>query len=213
MSPQQFREISWNGLWKQNTGLAQLLGLCPILAVSTSMVNAVSLGLATILVMAMSNLAVSALLEGDALITEELYQTQALTRAEREEKRRQERNLGSGLNLDRLPLVIVEETYFPYTEGPKFLVNVIGQDVLREAMQSGQGYGPAINRIFQNPPKSTSQVIHPEKYLRNVLPIGTPPSPSYVVVVVSLSSPSSAPVDGRLSSTSDELSEALPTTE
>ena len=46
MNPQQFREIAWNGLWKQNTGLAQLLGLCPILAVSTSMVNAVSLGLA-----------------------------------------------------------------------------------------------------------------------------------------------------------------------
>ena len=61
MSPQQFREIAWNGLWKQNTGLAQLLGLCPILAISTSMVNAVSLGLATILVMALSNLAVSAL--------------------------------------------------------------------------------------------------------------------------------------------------------
>ena len=61
MSPQQFREIAWNGLWKQNTGLAQLLGLCPILAISTSTVNAVSLGLATILVMALSNLAVSAL--------------------------------------------------------------------------------------------------------------------------------------------------------
>ena len=60
MSPQQFREIVWNGLWKQNTGLAQLLGLCPILAISTSTVNAVSLGLATILVMALSNLAVSA---------------------------------------------------------------------------------------------------------------------------------------------------------
>ena len=61
MSPHQFREIAWNGLWKQNTGLAQLLGLCPILAISTSTVNAVSLGLATIVVMAMSNLAVSAL--------------------------------------------------------------------------------------------------------------------------------------------------------
>ncbi len=43
MTPQQFRDISYNGLWKQNTGLAQLLGLCPILAISTSMVNAVSL--------------------------------------------------------------------------------------------------------------------------------------------------------------------------
>ena len=61
MSPQQFRDISYNGLWKQNAGLAQLLGLCPILAISTSMVNAVSLGLATILVMTLANLAVSAL--------------------------------------------------------------------------------------------------------------------------------------------------------
>jgi electron transport complex protein RnfE len=61
MNRRQFRDIAWNGLWKQNTGLAQLLGLCPILAVSTSMVNAVSLGLATILVMALANLAVSAL--------------------------------------------------------------------------------------------------------------------------------------------------------
>jgi hypothetical protein len=117
------------------------------------------------------DLAVSSVLEGDALITEELYQTHALTRAEREEKRRQERNLGSGLNLDRLPLVIVEETYFPYTEGPKFVVQVVGQDVLRDAMQTGSGYGPRVNRLFENPPKSSAQIIHPEKYLQGVNPI------------------------------------------
>jgi len=56
-----YREITYNGVWKQNTGLVQILGLCPILAVSTSFVNAVSLGLATIGVMAISNLAVAAL--------------------------------------------------------------------------------------------------------------------------------------------------------
>jgi electron transport complex protein RnfE len=56
-----YREITRNGLWKQNAILAQLLGLCPLLAVSSTMVNAVSLGLATILVMGLSNLAVSAL--------------------------------------------------------------------------------------------------------------------------------------------------------
>lgn len=61
MNVRQFRDIAHNGLWKQNTGLAQLLGLCPILAVSTSMVNAVSLGLATVLAMALSNLAVASL--------------------------------------------------------------------------------------------------------------------------------------------------------
>ena len=61
MSTQTFREQLWNGLWKQNAGLAQLLGLCPILAISTNMVNAVSLGLATILVMALSNFVVASL--------------------------------------------------------------------------------------------------------------------------------------------------------
>ena len=61
MNVQEFREIARNGLWKQNPGLAQLLGLCPILAISTSMVNAVSLGLATILVMAVANLAIASL--------------------------------------------------------------------------------------------------------------------------------------------------------
>lgn len=55
MSQVNWREIAWNGVWKQNTGLVQLLGLCPILAVSTTLVNGVSLGLATILVMALSN--------------------------------------------------------------------------------------------------------------------------------------------------------------
>jgi len=55
----QYREIAVNGLWKQNPGVVQLLGLCPTLAVTTSVVNGVSLGLATALVMAASNGSVS----------------------------------------------------------------------------------------------------------------------------------------------------------
>jgi electron transport complex protein RnfE len=56
-----FKEIAWNGVWKQNTALIQLLGMCPLLAMSNSVVNGVGLGLATVFVMAMSNLIVSAL--------------------------------------------------------------------------------------------------------------------------------------------------------
>ncbi len=48
-----------NGLDKQNPGVVQLLGLCPLLAISSSIVNALSLGLATTLVMAASSGAVS----------------------------------------------------------------------------------------------------------------------------------------------------------
>ncbi|MEW5887850.1 MAG: electron transport complex subunit E [Pseudomonadota bacterium] len=61
MSSPHYRDVAWNGVWKQNTGLVQILGLCPILAVSTNMVNGVSLGLATVLVMALSSFAVAAL--------------------------------------------------------------------------------------------------------------------------------------------------------
>lgn len=56
-----YKEIIHNGVWKQNTGLVQLLGLCPLLAVSTTAVNGISLGLATAIVMSMSNGAVSAI--------------------------------------------------------------------------------------------------------------------------------------------------------
>jgi len=57
----QLRTIAQNGLWNQNPVLGQMLGLCSLLAISTSAVNAVSLGLATILVMGLSSLIVSAL--------------------------------------------------------------------------------------------------------------------------------------------------------
>jgi electron transport complex protein RnfE len=49
------REIIENGLWKQNSGVVQLLGLCPTLAVTSTVVNGFSLGLATAFVMALSN--------------------------------------------------------------------------------------------------------------------------------------------------------------
>ncbi|MDR2788196.1 MAG: electron transport complex subunit RsxE, partial [Candidatus Accumulibacter sp.] len=61
MNPAEFRRIAVNGLWKQNTSLAQLLGLCPLLAVTTNLVNGVMLSLATILVMALSGAVVSSL--------------------------------------------------------------------------------------------------------------------------------------------------------
>jgi electron transport complex protein RnfE len=44
-----------NGLSDQNPGLVQLLGLCPLLAVSTSVASALGLGLATIAVLMISN--------------------------------------------------------------------------------------------------------------------------------------------------------------
>jgi len=48
-----------NGLWSNNTALVQLLGLCPMLAVTGTVVNALGLGLATMVVLVGSNIAVS----------------------------------------------------------------------------------------------------------------------------------------------------------
>jgi electron transport complex protein RnfE len=48
------------GLWRDNPGLVQLLGLCPLLAVTTSLVNGLGLGLATLFVLTCSNALVSA---------------------------------------------------------------------------------------------------------------------------------------------------------
>lgn len=48
-----------DGFWRQNTGLVVLLGLCPLLAVSGTVTNALGLGLATTGVLAISNLSVS----------------------------------------------------------------------------------------------------------------------------------------------------------
>ncbi|MGE5028081.1 MAG: electron transport complex subunit E [Betaproteobacteria bacterium] len=58
-NPISYKEIIWNGIWKNNAGIVALLGLCPLLAVSSTVVNGLGLGLATAIVMAFSNAAVS----------------------------------------------------------------------------------------------------------------------------------------------------------
>ena len=63
MAYQGIKDIFYNGLWKQNPGIAQLLGLCPLLAISNTVVNALSLGLATTLVMTLSGSGVAAMRE------------------------------------------------------------------------------------------------------------------------------------------------------
>lgn len=59
MTDVSYRELTLNGLWKNNPAIVQLLGLCPLLAVTGSVVNAIGLALATTLVLVTSNTAVS----------------------------------------------------------------------------------------------------------------------------------------------------------
>ena len=58
---EEIKTIADNGIWKQNSSVIQLLGLCPLLAVTTNAVNGIMLSLATILVMAVANLGVALL--------------------------------------------------------------------------------------------------------------------------------------------------------
>ncbi|HKK57594.1 electron transport complex subunit E [Marinobacter sp.] len=59
MATKSSSEIIRDGLWGNNPALVQVLGLCPLLAVTSTVVNAIGLGLATLLVLMGSNLAVS----------------------------------------------------------------------------------------------------------------------------------------------------------
>lgn len=56
-----YRDIAFNGLWQNNPGLVQLLGLCPLMAVTTNAINGLGLGIATLMTLATTNVLISLL--------------------------------------------------------------------------------------------------------------------------------------------------------
>ena len=54
-----YRQLTMDGLWHNNPGLVQLLGLCPLLAVTGNVVNGIGLGLATLFTLVISNASIS----------------------------------------------------------------------------------------------------------------------------------------------------------
>jgi hypothetical protein len=97
--------------------------------------------------------AYSGLVEGDATVLMSLYQQQALTPKEQAEAI----NVGGNQEtpkLDAAPPVVRESLLFPYTAGVAFI---------RALYQSG-GWA-AVNRAYRDPPASTEQLLHPDKYL------------------------------------------------
>ena len=57
----EIKDVIVQGLWKNNSALVQLLGLCPLLAITSTATNALGLGLATTLVLTLTNLTISTL--------------------------------------------------------------------------------------------------------------------------------------------------------
>ena len=58
MAAEQVKIVK-DGLWGNNVALVQLLGLCPLLAVTGTFINGLGLGLATLLTLVLSNVSVS----------------------------------------------------------------------------------------------------------------------------------------------------------
>ncbi len=54
-----YKKILSNGLWRNNQALVALLGLCPLLAVSNTVINSLGLGIATTLTLVLSNALIS----------------------------------------------------------------------------------------------------------------------------------------------------------
>lgn len=59
MSETSYKKIALDGLWKNNPGLVQLLGLCPLMAVTTNFINGLGLGLATLITLIASSVSIS----------------------------------------------------------------------------------------------------------------------------------------------------------
>lgn len=104
--------------------------------------------------------AIQALVEGDATLVMLLYMRNELSAAERREYARSQLAAGDADSLDRAPLVLREELLFPYQAGLRFV------QVLER-----QGGFAAVDAAFRDPPQSTEQILHPEKYRAREAPV------------------------------------------
>jgi hypothetical protein len=103
--------------------------------------------------------AIQAVVEGDATLLMSLYTRQALTAAEQLEFLRSQSE-SDGQALAAAPLVMREELLFPYQDGLRF--------VLQQYRAGGFG---AVDNLYRDPPASTEQVLHPEKYAAREAPV------------------------------------------
>lgn len=103
--------------------------------------------------------AIQALIEGDATLTMILYARNFLN----PDELLQLQTGGGASTLDRAPLIVRDEVVFPYNEGALFALRLWQEGGFR-----------AVNQAFSNPPRSTEQIIHPEKYLAGEQPIEVP---------------------------------------
>jgi hypothetical protein len=102
------------------------------------------------------SLAVNALIQGDAMLMQRLWAQQNLSQAELSEIGRG----GSASKLFSAPLFLREQLLFPYSDGFNFV---------RQVYQTS-GYA-GVDDVFRDPPASTAQILHIDKYRNHVAPV------------------------------------------
>jgi hypothetical protein len=100
------------------------------------------------------------LVEGDATLVMSLWQIQHLSQADLLQLLGESLNPEVTASLDAMPKVLQESLLFPYTAGLSFV----------QALQASRGWD-AVNAAFRDPPASTEQVLHPEKYASHEAPV------------------------------------------
>jgi hypothetical protein len=106
-----------------------------------------------------ANAALRALAEGDATLTQMRYlEGNYFSNRELSELMRQ--MAGESADYPDLPSVLINAQLFPYTAGYEFVL----------ALDAEGGFD-AINAAWANPPVSTEQILHPDRYLSGDLPI------------------------------------------
>jgi hypothetical protein len=106
------------------------------------------------------SLAGHALAEGDAILLQTLWGQANLSQDELIELARGSGGADNGLS--RVPLIVRTELLFPYVEGFNF--------VRQAYRQAGNSYA-GVDELFKNPPESTAQVLHIDKYRNQVHPV------------------------------------------
>jgi hypothetical protein len=101
-----------------------------------------------------------ALVEGDATATQATWMGSELSAAELGELLAAASDPAALAALQRAPSILRETAFFPYQAGLAFVQGLI----------SNGGY-EAVDGAFNNPPDSTEQILHPEKYAAGEKPV------------------------------------------
>jgi hypothetical protein len=115
------------------------------------------------------DLARTALPEGDATLAMTLWSTKYLSLSELMSVAGDSRAAAQQQQLDAAPPILRDTLEFPYFQGLSFVQGIYAA-----------GGWAAVDRVYANPPESTSQILHPELYAQGVMPVkaGVPSVPS-----------------------------------